>query len=181
VAHTVSTPTLLFLRFLILNTASVEQEFIFFFCFRFYGSDVLACCNWESASESIVAYRLITKRWLCKQKPLLGNASNNKRAVFSVVRVATVKDASTRIDKMFSTLSVPKGYKDDNWGNQIGSVRSEEKLHWQLQECSVESRAVKRRLYVWFWSVKFSETVIVPVLKSVARKRLLETVTDWGH
>jgi hypothetical protein len=27
-------------------------------------------------------------------------------------------------------------------------------------------------------SVPFSETVIVPVLKSVARKRLVETVTD---
>jgi hypothetical protein len=28
------------------------------------------------------------------------------------------------------------------------------------------------------WSVLFSETAIVPMLKSVARKRLMETVID---
>jgi hypothetical protein len=30
------------------------------------------------------------------------------------------------------------------------------------------------------WSV-MSVAVIIPVLKSVARKRQLETVIDWGH
>jgi hypothetical protein len=38
---------------------------------------------------------------------------------------------------------------------------------------SVGSRVMKRRLYVCC-----SETVVVPVLKSDARKRLVETVID---
>jgi hypothetical protein len=47
----------------------------------------------------------------------------------------------------------------------------------------VEIPAVKRNLYVYWsdsdnWSVYLSESVIVPVLKSVARKRIVEIVTD---
>jgi hypothetical protein len=38
----------------------------------------------------IVAYRPIAMRWLRKQRPLLGNARNNRRTVFSVVRAAAV-------------------------------------------------------------------------------------------
>jgi hypothetical protein len=46
-----------------------------------------------------------------------------------------------------------------------------------------ETPAVKRGLYVCcstmiFGVCSYSETVIVPVLKSVTRKRLLERVTD---
>jgi hypothetical protein len=52
---------------------------------------------------------------------------------------------------------------------------------WQGVQLRVESPAVKRRLYVCCSTVIFGETVIVPVLKSVARKQLVETVIDRGH
>jgi DNA-directed RNA polymerase beta' subunit len=32
----------------------------------------------------VVTYRPVAKWWLCKQRPLLGNARNNRRTVFSV-------------------------------------------------------------------------------------------------
>jgi hypothetical protein len=41
------------------------------------------------------------------------------------------------------------------------------------KEVGCKSAAVKRRLYV---CCSYSDTVTVPVLKSVARKRLVETV-----
>jgi hypothetical protein len=50
-------------------------------------------------------------------------------------------------------------------------------------QLSAESLAVKRRLYMCcsiaiFGVCSYSETLIVPVLKSVARKRIVETVID---
>jgi hypothetical protein len=47
----------------------------------------------------------------------------------------------------------------------------------------VESPAVKRRFYVCYSTTilgmySYSETVIVPVLKLITRKRLMESVTD---
>jgi hypothetical protein len=42
----------------------------------------------------------------------------------------------------------------------------------------VESSAVKRRLYA---CCSYTDTVIITVLKSVARKQLVETVIDRGH
>jgi hypothetical protein len=53
--------------------------------------------------------------------------------------------------------------------------------HWlwlvtsQLQDCSVESPTVKRRLYVWYLECVIQWVCIVIVLKSVARKLLLKT------
>jgi hypothetical protein len=50
-----------------------------------------------------------------------------------------------------------------------------------VQFSGAESPAVKRRLYVCYSTAIFggvSETVIVPVLKSVARKRIVETVIE---
>jgi hypothetical protein len=38
----------------------------------------------------IVAYRSVAKRWLCKQRPLLGNARNSRRTAFSVVRAEAI-------------------------------------------------------------------------------------------
>jgi hypothetical protein len=47
------------------------------------------------------------------------------------------------------------------------------------EEESFKSAAVERRLYVCdMWSVSFNETVIVPVLQSVARIRLEDSVID---
>jgi hypothetical protein len=52
-----------------------------------------------------------------------------------------------------------------------------------VQFNGVESLAVKRRLYVCYTTAiigvcSYSGTVIVPVLKSIARKRIVETKTD---
>jgi hypothetical protein len=68
---------------------------------------------------------------------------------------------------------------------QLSSAREAEK-RWQSSHLRVESlavkkrvscksAAVKRRLYVF---CSYSETVIITVLKSVARIRLMETVID---
>jgi hypothetical protein len=51
-----------------------------------------------------VAYKPVAKRWLCKERPFLGNARNihehnNRRVLFSVVRVATV--SRQRLGKHF--------------------------------------------------------------------------------
>jgi hypothetical protein len=75
----------------------------------------------------IVEYRLVAKRWLCKQRHLLGNARNihackNRRTAFSVVRDAAVSGqllgkhvpAATDTNNrrtVFSTWSVPRWYK----------------------------------------------------------------------
>jgi hypothetical protein len=47
---------------------------------------------------------------------------------------------------------------------------------WQLVQLRVESPTVKRRFYLCCMS--FGETVVVSVLKSIARKRIMETVID---
>jgi hypothetical protein len=44
-----------------------------------------------------------------------------------------------------------------------------------VQFSGVESLVVQRRLHV---CCSISDTVIIPVLKSVARKQILETATD---
>jgi hypothetical protein len=41
-------------------------------------------------TANIVTYRPVAKQTLCKQRPLLGNARNNGRTVFSVVRAEAV-------------------------------------------------------------------------------------------
>jgi hypothetical protein len=57
--------------------------------------------------------------------------------------------------------------------------------NYGAQFSGVESQAVKR-FYVCYSTTivgvcSYSETVTVPVLKSVTRKRLVGSVRDWGH
>jgi hypothetical protein len=83
-------------------------------------------------------------------------------------------------------------------GNEIiGSCSREldsELPSWQLADdggieriqLRAENLAVTRNLYVCcstviFGACSYSITVIAPVLKSVTRKRLVESVTDSGH
>jgi hypothetical protein len=40
---------------------------------------------------------------------------------------------------------VPRSYKEDNWDNQVGSVRESEGKN----QCSLDNRAVKGRLGNW--------------------------------
>jgi hypothetical protein len=49
---------------------------------------------------------------------------------------------------------------------------------YSFKSAQFESPAVKEDFMCDIWSVKFSENVIVPVLKSVTRKRLVETVME---
>jgi hypothetical protein len=70
------------------------------------------------------------------------------------------------------------GAEELNWGTEASELLSA--VQWS------ESLAVKGRLFVCYSTAIFgvysySETVIAPVLKSFTRKRLVESVTDWGH
>jgi hypothetical protein len=52
------------------------------------------------------------------------------------------------------------------------SSEKEAKKRWRYSRLRVESLAVKRRFYVW---CSYSKTVIITVLKSVARIWLVKT------
>jgi hypothetical protein len=71
---------------------------------------------------------------------------------------------------LFSTLSMPRSYNRDGQGRPISCNTARFKvLLWRDEfMCDI-------------WYVYSSETVIFTVLKSAARKRLVETVIDWGH
>jgi hypothetical protein len=56
-------------------------------------------------------------------------------------------------------------------GRQFCNVKK--RVSWQA--CSVENPSVKGRLYA---CSSYSETVIITVLRSVARKRLVEIVVE---
>jgi hypothetical protein len=92
--------------------------------------------------------------------PLLGKdlETNNETAAVAMQR--RCKHASTTIELLlFSTRSVQRGYKENNWGDPGGC---------QLR---VESPAMSGRLYV---CCNYSETVIMTMLKSVVRTRKTE-------
>jgi hypothetical protein len=126
-----------------------------------------------------VAYRPVSKRWLCKQQPLLGNARykharNNKITVTQPVsRQRMGKQASTTIEwlleTVFSVRSVQSGYKEDNWG-RTSYLRVESPAMKERVSC--KSATLRKRLYV---CCRYSETVISTLLKSVARVRLVKT------
>jgi hypothetical protein len=76
-------------------------------------------------------------------------------------QVPAATDTQAAIDELFGTMFSVRPLRSGN--------KRRELVNW----CSAGSRAVKRRLYVCCSTVIFGvcETVIVPVLKSVARKR----------
>jgi hypothetical protein len=69
-----------------------------------------------------VAYTLVAKQWLCKQRPLLGNARNNRRTVFSMWPAPR---SFTTIEGLFSAFSVPRSCLEDSFCyNSVSSLTS---------------------------------------------------------
>jgi hypothetical protein len=62
--------------------------------------------------------RAISKQCLGKHVP----ATTNRRATIEIL-----------LEKVYHTRSVPKAYKEDNWGNQYSSVRESEPRIVQLE------------------------------------------------
>jgi hypothetical protein len=63
----------------------------------------------------IVAYRPVAKQWLCKQRPLLGNARNMHVTIEERVYAPVSKqriDNHVLLETVFSILSVRSGYKE---------------------------------------------------------------------
>jgi hypothetical protein len=62
-----------------------------------------------------------------------------------------------------------------NWG--IRTIDCSSVASWKS---GYEEKTLCVLLVQWYLECVISENVIVPVLKSVIRKRLVETVIDWG-
>jgi hypothetical protein len=130
-----------------------------------------------------VTYRPAAKRWLCKQWPFLGNASNNRTTMlcnpflsFGLVNASTT--TWLLMESVFSIRSVQHGYKEGNWSNPIS---------WGVAvQLSSAKEAEKRWCYSWVvtdkefcvggcdkrtWSGEVEES---PLLEAVARERLLQ-------
>jgi hypothetical protein len=81
-------------------------------------------------------------------------------------QVSAATDTQTAVEKLFGMMFSVRPLRSGN--------KRRELVNW----CSVGSRAMKKRLYVCCSTVicGVRGTVIVTVLKSVARKRIVETV-----
>jgi hypothetical protein len=101
----------------------------------------LLCNNRERSKYT----RVVSKQRFGKQVA----AATNRRATIEVL-----------LKMMFSTRSVPRGYKEENWGNQVNSVRESEATRVQL----VGSHRSER-----------PEAEIHPLLEAVTRKCLVKT------
>jgi hypothetical protein len=75
-----------------------------------------------------VAYLLNGRTVEPETQPLLANGSEptfvSRQRLSKHVPTATDTHATieVRLETVFSTRSVPRGYKKDNWGNQVSSV-----------------------------------------------------------
>jgi hypothetical protein len=88
------------------------------------------------------------------------------------------------LETVFSVRSAQSGYKEELVENQQSSSGV-------LSEQSVESWALQGRLIRWLydfrcgvltsWQRRYHGSWSFDCVKSVARKRLVETVIDWGH
>jgi hypothetical protein len=109
----------------------------------------------------------------CKVRPLLGNPRSNRRIVFSVVRAATVamqrryKHTSTTIEGLCFLHGPCQGVilKTTGAAQLVDKSFVRETVKKRV---SCKGAAVKRRVYVRY---SYSETVIVPMLKFITRKR----------
>jgi hypothetical protein len=62
---------------------------------------------------------------------------------------------------VFSTRAVPRSYKEENWGNQVSSVRESVKKRIRWKGAAIQARFER-------WSRKISN------VKAVARERLVK-------
>jgi hypothetical protein len=82
-------------------------------------------------NQNIVAYRLVAKRWFCKQRPLLRNDSvntvgrNSRRAVFSLWFVPRCYKHGSKLVE-FSSVLYGRLWREDQsaWSWRISTVRS---------------------------------------------------------
>jgi hypothetical protein len=90
--------------------------------------------------------------------------------------------ARQRLGKQVSAATNTQAAIEELFGTvfSVRPLRSGNKRREPVNWCSVGSRAVKRRLCVFCSTVIFGmcETVTVTVLKSVARKRIVEAVIE---
>jgi hypothetical protein len=102
----------------------------------------------ELILESIVAYLLKTRTVAPEKQPLLANGSET--ALVSMQRLGKHVPAATDtratievlLETVYSTRSMKRGYKKDNWGNRVSSVRE-----FVKEECfSLKGAAVERGL-----------------------------------
>jgi hypothetical protein len=61
-------------------------------------------------------------------------------------------------------------------GSSVGS-----KVWLWREDLACDLKALRVLWYRIFWVCSYREAVIVSVLKSIARKRLVESVIEWGH
>jgi hypothetical protein len=132
-------------------------EPIFFFTFM---------RGWKTpVRENIVAYSPVSKQWLCKQRPFLGNGSVNTFLLLGARFLMQQLDA-TRETECF--LLGPRR-------DIISRGRSQLRIQFCKGVC-------EGKFYVWYFVYVIQwDCYSSCVLKSVARKRLVETVIDWGH
>jgi hypothetical protein len=127
------------------------------------------CCAWRVLyselinTEIIMSYRPVGKRWLCKQRPLLGNARNiharnNRRTLFVVVRAATV--SGQRLDKHVPATKDTNATIEERCSlsgpNRDVISKGQSSLIVQFcmggceQKYSGKSATMKRRVYMWY-------------------------------
>jgi hypothetical protein len=132
--------------------------------------------------QNIVAYGPIAKKWLGKQRPLLGNirnihASNNRKTgscnpFLSKGSVNTPTSIEILLETVFCIRSVQSGYKEEfSWEWTVEFRSSEWAVGGEL-ESRVQVGSVNQRT---------TEAEESPWIEAVFRKRLVETVIDWGQ
>jgi hypothetical protein len=84
--------------------------------------------NWCSVSEDIVAYLLKARTVEPEKQPLLANGSEttvvSRQRIGKHFPAATDTHATIEVllERVFSTLSVQRSYKEDSCGNRVSSV-----------------------------------------------------------
>jgi hypothetical protein len=143
--------------------------------------------------NNIVVYRPDPKQWICKQRPLLGNARNiyacNNRTTglcnpfLSSGSVNTPTTIGVLLETVFSFRYVQSGYKEkfswestvefrnSKWAvsRELGSAREAERWRSGVECYTQRTTASPRKLKK------------LHCVKSVAKQRLVETLIDWGN
>jgi hypothetical protein len=153
------------------------------FCFPIVS--ILKLNKWN-----IVSCRSIAEQWFCKQRPVLGRARNNRttglcNTFLSTGWANTPTIIGILLEMEFSIRSVQSGYKEEfSWESAV-EFRSSK---WAVSQELVSARETEKmalRVQTWIvnqqpsaWPRKLKN---LHCIKSVARKRLMETVIDWGQ
>jgi hypothetical protein len=137
-----------------------------------------------------MAYRSVAKQWLCKQRPFLWNARKNimtglYNPFLCYVLVNTPTTIGVMLEAVFSIRSVWDGYKEEfSWESSVAFRSSK----WAVsRELGSARENEKMALWVQVWIVNQGATAWprklknLHCVKSVAGKRLVESVIDGGH